>query len=54
MKDERCGLCGELIDLTDPDVDVVQVHAGPQGGFIHDTCLQESAEDLVDAERRQA
>jgi uncharacterized protein (DUF983 family) len=53
MLNEKCGLCGQRIEFKDSDDlvdDVVQLHAGV-GGLVHASCLQESAEAVVDFDR---
>ena len=56
MKPERCGYCGEVVDLEDPEV--VQEHCGSKGGFAHLGCIQQVAEEIVgveaEIERRHA
>jgi hypothetical protein len=53
MVNEKCGLCGQVIEFKNSDDnlvdDVVQLHAG-DGGLVHASCLQESAEAVVDFE----
>ena len=48
LKPEKCGYCGEVVDLDDPEV--VQEHCGSEGGFAHLGCIQQVAEELVDVE----
>jgi hypothetical protein len=48
LKLEKCGYCGEVVDLGDPEI--VQEHGG-EGGFAHLGCIQQVAEELVETER---
>lgn len=50
LQAEKCGLCGKAIEFDDPDL--LEFHGG-RGGLVHASCLQESAEAVIDAEREE-